>query len=124
MRKFDEVVNRAAKDFEFAREMRYYTGSMHVTIGDESWAATFEDGTLTDVGPADQDPGDAAIWVAGTQEQWENLTAEVPPPFYQSLQSAAVRHGMLLSNTGSLFAYLPALNRLIDIYRRHNIAGA
>lgn len=124
IRSFDEVITRAMDDFEFSREMRYYDGSIHATIGNSSWVARFEDGKLVSVTETDNDPADAAIWIRGTEEQWANLTAEVPPPFHQTLQSTAVRHGMELCNSNQLFAYLPALNRLVEIYRRMNVETA
>jgi hypothetical protein len=44
-----------------------------------------------------------------------------PRPFYHSIQSTCVKHGMLLSNSNETFAYLPALNRMMQILRNvHN----
>lgn len=124
MRDFAQVLQSADKDFEFSREMRYYTGKLHVAIGDQAWLAAYDDGKLLSVGPSGTDPQDAAIWVRGTREQWEDMTARYPRPFFQSLQSSSVRHGVQLSNTHQFFAYLPALNRLMQIFRQLNAEGA
>ncbi|MGN6403251.1 hypothetical protein [Sinomonas sp.] len=124
MRDFAQVLQSANEDFEFSREMRYYTGKLHVAIGDQAWQAAYDDGKLLSVEPAAADPRDAAIWIRGSREQWEDMTAEYPRPFFQSLQSSSVRHGVQLSNTHQLFAYLPALNRLMQIFRQLNAEGA
>jgi hypothetical protein len=124
MHDFAAVLTKAADDFEFSREMRYYTGKFHVRVGDVAWLATYDDGKLTEVGSSDTNPGDAAIWIQGTREQWEDMTAEYPRPFFQSLQSSSAKHGVQLSNTNELYAYLPALNRLMQIFRQLNVKGA
>lgn len=124
MRNFADVLNTAMEDFEFSREMRYYTGKLHVAIGNKAWLATYNDGKLLSVEDAGTDPGDAAIWIKGTDEQWKDMTAEYPRPFFQSLQSSSAKHGVLLSNTHQLYAYLPALNRLMQIFRQLNVKGA
>jgi hypothetical protein len=124
MHDFAVVLTQAAEDFEFSREMRYYTGKFHVRIGDTAWLAAYEDGKLTGVATSDPDPADAAIWIKGTSEQWEDMTAAYPRPFFQSLQSSSAKHGVQLSNTHQLYAYLPALNRLMQIFRQLNVKGA
>jgi hypothetical protein len=124
MHDFAAVLTKAAEDFEFSREMRYYTGKFHVTVGDQAWLAAYDDGKLLSVEPSDVDPQGAAIWIKGTGEQWKDMTAEHPRPFFQSLQSSSAKHGVLLSNTNQLYAYLPALNRLMQIFRQLNREGA
>lgn len=124
MRDFADVLHHATEDFEFSREMRYYTGKLHVTIGDQAWLAVYDDGHLQSVAVADIDPQDAAIAVFGTRQQWEEMTAEHPRPFFQSLQSSSIKHGVQLSNTDQFYAYLPALNRLMQIFRQLNVQGA
>ncbi|MFE7630227.1 hypothetical protein [Kocuria sp. NPDC057446] len=124
MRDFADVLHHATEDFEFSREMRYYTGKLHVTIGDQAWLAVYDDGRLLSVAVADIDPQDAAIAIFGTRQQWEEMTAEHPRPFFQSLQSSSIKHGVQLSNTDQFYAYLPALNRLMQIFRQLNVQGA
>ncbi|MFF0902931.1 UNVERIFIED_CONTAM: hypothetical protein RF653_04585 [Kocuria sp. CPCC 205316] len=124
MRDFTDVLHHATEDFEFSREMRYYTGKLHVTIGDQAWLALFDDGRLLSVAAADIDPQDAAIAIFGSRQQWEEMTAEKPRPFFQSLQSSSIKHGVQLSNTDQFYAYLPALNRLMQIFRQLNVQGA
>ena len=124
MSDFAAVLHKANEDFEFVREMRYYTGHLHVTIGEQAWEAEYNDGNLISVGEAQTEPNDAALSIAGSSEQWAAMTEEYPPPFYQSLQSSSIKHGVQLSNTDQFFAYLPALNRLMQIFRQVNVEGA
>lgn len=122
---FATVLHKANEDFEFTREIRYYTGRLHVTIGEQAWEAEFHDGKLISVNDASAaGPHDAALAISGSVEQWEKMTAPYPPPFFQSLQSSSIKHGVQLSNTDQLFAYLPALNRLMQIFRQANVEGA
>lgn len=106
----------ARDDFEFTRETRYFTGTIKLEIGDETWALNFEDGALASVTDT---PGDEVkIVVGGTAEQWEELLQTKPRPFYQCIQSAAVKEGMQITNTNETFAYLPALNRMTTLLRQ------
>ncbi len=109
----------ARQDFEFTRETRYLTGAIKLDFGTSAWLLAFDDGTLTDVadgaGAAEED---CRIVVGGTPEQWEMLLEMKPRPFYQCIQSAAVKHGMRISDTHESFAYLPALNRMTTLLRQ------
>jgi hypothetical protein len=119
IKKFQES---AVKDPEFKREMRYYDGSIRLGIGDgESYVLTFRDGVMTAAaGAAGTNP---AIFVEGSEAQWAAMLEPLPKPFFQSLQSSAVRHGVKLSTTDATFAYLPALNRMMQLLRIHHQDG-
>jgi len=107
---------RAREDFEFTRETRYFTGSIKLEMGDEVWALDFKEGELLNVGDTAQ--ADPRIVVGGTADQWDALLEEKPRPFYQCIQSAAVKEGMRISDTNETFAYLPALNRMTTLMRQ------
>jgi hypothetical protein len=112
----------AERDPEFLRAMRYYDGVVRISVGDtEIYDLTFREGKMTGAGP--RDAAEAAIFVKATEEQWSAMLAEFPKPFYHSLQSSAVRHGVVLSDTDATFAYLPALNRMMQILRMNHKAG-
>ncbi|MGD9710997.1 MAG: hypothetical protein AB7V46_02900 [Thermomicrobiales bacterium] len=111
----DRVIALARDDFEFTRETRYLNGAIALTIGDKSTALTFSEGKL--VGTSRYPEGRHHISVGGTEAQWEELLKDKPLPFYQCIQSAAVKHGMQVSTTDETFAYLPALNRLTVLMR-------
>ena len=109
----------ARSDFEFGRETRYLSGVVKLDFGTSAWALTFADGTLSGIvdGKAVSDAA-CKIVVGGTPEQWDALLELKPKPFYQCIQSAAVKHGMRISQTNETFAYLPGLNRMTTLLRQ------
>ncbi|MBN9217288.1 MAG: hypothetical protein J0I79_04995 [Mesorhizobium sp.] len=119
-------IETARRDFEFTRETRYLTGIVKLAFGDETWALNFADGALAGIadgrGLSDQE---CKIVVEGTPDQWDELLKPKPRPFYQCIQSAAVKHGMKLSVSNETFAYLPGLNRMTTLLRdlRNGRAG-
>jgi hypothetical protein len=115
----DMFIDLARKDFEFKRETRYLTGVIKLDFGEEAWAMTFAEGTLTGIADGKKVPDSSCkIIVGGTSEQWDALLEIKPRPFYQCIQSAAVKHGMRISETNETFAYLPGLNRLTTLLRQ------
>jgi hypothetical protein len=108
----------AKADFEFTRETRYLTGTIKLDFGTDSWALNFANGKLADVtdGAAAAEK-ECKIVVGGTPEQWDMLLEMKPEPFYQCIQSAAVKHGMRITDTNETFAYLPGLNRMTTLLR-------
>lgn len=104
-------------DPEFTREMRFYDGALKIGVGGRETVARFSDGALTSVTTESVPDDECAIIVRGTDDQWENMLARYPVPFYQCLQTANVKHGLELSTTNETFAYLPALNRLVQLLR-------
>jgi hypothetical protein len=112
-------LDAARADFEFTRETRYLTGVIRVDFGDQSWAMSFANGALAGITDGTKLPdAECTVIVAGTPEQWDALLEVKPKPFYQCLQSAAVKHGMSLNAANETFAYLPALNRMTTLLRQ------
>jgi len=108
---------KAANDPEFKHAMRYFSGNIKLGVGDEEFVLSFADGKQIDA-PATPVPESACqIIVKGEEEHWTNMLARFPKPFYQSLQSTAVKHGLRMSDTNETFAYLPALNRMMQLMR-------
>lgn len=109
----------ARADFEFTRETRYLTGVIRLDLGDESWALSFANGAFAGITDGSKVPdAEAKIIVGGTKEQWDELLEVKPRPFYQCIQSAAVKHGMKINVANETFAYLPALNRMTTLLRQ------
>lgn len=113
---------KAKADFEFTRETRYLSGKVKLEFGDDTWVLDFDNGRLVSVGDGTGISDSACrIVVGGRADQWEKLLALKPVPFYQCIQSAAVKHQMKISDTNETFAYLPALNRMTTLLRQlHN----
>ncbi|GAA1224423.1 hypothetical protein [Rhodoglobus aureus] len=114
------VRDSAMGDPEFARLMRYFTGTIKIGVGDDDAAFHFADGALTadESVPADDE---SEILARGTHEHWDRMLEGHPIPFYQCLQTTSIRHGLYLNNTSELYAYLPALNRLTSLLRAESV---
>ena len=110
------VLREGMADPELKREFRFFTGRLKVGVAGESTVATFNDGELVAVVDGGSD-WDCQIVIDGSAEHWENMLQAYPKPFYQCLQTTAVKHGLRLSSTNETFAYLPALNRLVSLMR-------
>ncbi|MBC3474981.1 hypothetical protein [Pseudomonas taiwanensis] len=117
MKGFEEL---AKADPEFLRETRYFDGTLKLVAGNEQHHLTFVDGRLTSVESGDPDDTQTEIMIKGTPEHWKEMLQIKPRPFYQSLQSTAVKHGLSISSSHSTFAYLPALNRMMQLLRQLN----
>ena len=108
-------------DFEFTREMRYFDGSLILEFGSECWSLKFKQGELHSIDQeVEKQPSSAKIKLGGSLEEWNELLKKRPKPFFQCFQSAAVKHGMQISDTNETFAYLPGINRLITLLREIN----
>lgn len=111
-------LDAARADFEFTRETRYLTGVVRLDFGKDSWALSFANGALAGITDGATVPDvEAKIIVGGTDGQWNALLELKPRPFYQCIQSAAVKHGMKINVANETFAYLPALNRMTTLLR-------
>lgn len=114
----------AMNDPEFHREMRFFDGSIKIGVAGEETVAEFADGALVSVAVTDVPDSACKIIIRGTEEHWANMLAPFPVPFFQCLQTTNVKHGLELSTTNETFAYLPALNRLIQILRSEQKVSA
>lgn len=107
----------AEKDPEFVRETRYLNGAVKVGIADDIYVLHFSAGKLAKIDGDTVADADCKIVVKGNRDHWKNMLAAKPKPFYQCLQSTAVKHGLSITNTNETFAYLPALNRMMSLMR-------
>jgi hypothetical protein len=111
--------SRLASDRELARCARYFTGAVHLGVGDAQFEVRFESGRVTAAGKADAPPGARDLAISATASEWEKLLAPVPPPFYQDPFGASLHHPVSLGGEPeTLFAYYPALRRVIEILRK------
>lgn len=111
------TIQRAMDDPEFSRETRFFDGAMKIAVDAKETVVRFRDGRLISAAVTEVPDSDCKIIIRGTEEHWEKMLARYPVPFYQCLQTTSVKHGLQLSTTNETFAYLPALNRLIQILR-------
>lgn len=117
------VIEDGMSDPEFSREMRFFTGRLKIDLAGNATVARFDDGSLVSTSEASDD-ADCKIVVRGTEEHWSGMLNRPAKPFYQCLQTTAVRHGLYMSATNETFAYLPALNRLLVLMQDAYEEGA
>lgn len=117
----EEFERVARDDPEFTREIRYFTGQIELTAGAETYIIDIADGKLVRAFAGDGDCATHLIALGGPEELWTAMLEDKPKPFHHSLQSCAVKHGLMISDTNETFAYLPALNRMMSLLRAvHN----
>lgn len=116
------VAQTGMEDPEFSREMRFFDGKMKIEVAGEPTVLEFSDGELVRASREGADE-ECTVVVRGDREQWSNLLEPVPEPFYQCLQTTAVKHGLYMSTSNETFAYLPALNRLVVLMREARQSG-
>ena len=108
-------------DRELARCARFFTGALHLGVGAERWSLRFEAGNFAGVGLAEAALGARDIAIVAAPAEWEKLLAPVPPPFYQDAFGASLHHPVSLGgDLDTLFAYYPAVRRVIEILREAN----
>jgi len=108
-------------DRELARCARFWTGALHLGVGAERWSLRFEAGDFAGVGKAPAVPGARDVEIVAAPAEWEKLLASVPPPFYQDAFGASLHHPVSLGgDPDTLFAYYPAVRRVIEILREAN----
>jgi hypothetical protein len=108
----------AEVDPEFLRETRYLDGAVKVGVAGDIHVLHFEKGKLARIGSDDTPDNHCKIVIRGDRDDWINMLADKPKPFYQCLQSTAVKHGLSISDSNETFAYLPALNRMMVLMRQ------
>ena len=108
-------------DRELARCTRFWTGALHLGVGTQRFALRFEAGRFAAAGPSESAPGPRDLEIVAAAAEWEKLLAPVPAPFYQDAFGASLHHPVSLGgDPDTLFAYYPALRRVIEILREAN----
>jgi hypothetical protein len=103
-----EAIN---SDPEFQLAARYWNGSFRLGMGPDE---------------VNRQPTPFDAWsfeISGPADGWRQLLSAAPPPFYQDVASAVLRHGFTLGgDVESFFAYHAALRRVVDVMR-HTTSG-
>lgn len=108
-------------DPELMRCARFWTGSLHLGVGAKRFALRFEAGRFAGASRSDSAPEPRDVEVSAADDEWENLLAPVPKPFYQDVFGASLHHPVSLGgDPDTIFAYYPAVRRVIEILRAAN----
>jgi hypothetical protein len=107
--------DRVNGDGEFRYAARHWDATLRLDMGDVSHRLRFEDGSLVDVGPC-EGGAPCDLFVGASEDDWSELLAAVPRPYYQDLAAARLMHGVRLPEDDlSYAAYYPALRRLVQL---------
>ena len=112
-----KVLNALANDPEFMREIRYYSGSLKMNMGEDTYVLTFANGRPVDAVDSIDPFARVTTEITGTDDMWKNLLAKKPVPYYQCIQTTCVKHGMTFTDDTKSLAYLPAWNRMVFVLR-------
>ena len=104
-------------DPEYSRETRYFTGLIKIEIDNVAQILSYDNGKLKDITSGDTKDENCKIVVRGDKDTWLNMLQLKPKPFYQCMQSTAVKHDLYMNVSNETFAYLPSLNRLMQMMR-------
>lgn len=106
-------------DSEFRLHLRYLTAAIRIVVGEtQKFTIQVRDGLVIEIDPEVTLFDSYSVLLKGTDEQWNELLAAVPGPFYQDFFPASLRHGFCLEgDLETIMAYYPALRRLGDLMR-------
>ncbi len=105
------------EDPEYSRETRYFSGLIKIEMDKVAQILSYDNGKLQNISLDDTDDKNCKIVVRGDKDTWLNMLQLKPKPFYQCMQSTAVKHDLFMNVSNETFAYLPALNRLMQMMR-------
>ena len=112
------ILAAARADPEFNLAARFWDGDLRLEAGDEAVVLEMRGGKAADLGPAAAATSSPAIRVAATPEQWREMLAPVPRPFYQDVNAAVFHHGVTLDAPVTEFGpHYRAIARLIELMR-------
>jgi len=113
----DSVRAALNEDREFRHAARYWDASIRLGIGDRPLCVRIAQGLVEEMRP--WSPADVSdLGIEASAQQWEELLAPVPRPFYQSVIGAATHHDVALSGDPTLmYAYMSAITRMLDVIR-------
>jgi hypothetical protein len=112
---WSELPDRVNRDAEFRLAARLWDATLRLGIGDASHSLRFEDGSLVEVAACEGDaPCD--VFIEASEDDWRELLAPVPRPYFQDLFGAQWQHGVRLPEDPIAYAaYYPALRRLMQL---------
>jgi len=112
---WNELRDRVNRDAEFGLAARSWNATLRLDVGSASHSLRFDDGSLAAVEACD---GEAAcdLFVTASEEDWRELLAPVPRPYYQDLFGSQLHHNVRLPEDPLAYAaYYPALRRLMQL---------
>jgi hypothetical protein len=117
--KIDRLRNAMNHDAEFKLAARYMSEDILLGADESRCIVKVRDGLVTEIklNPPSEDHWSFSI--KATTESWDKLLQSSPPPFYTGLNAGMLRGNLqIMGNMEVAFAYLWAMNRMLDIMRQ------
>jgi hypothetical protein len=112
---WESLKGRLNADAEFRQAARAWSATLRLDMGDASHRLCIEDGSVTKVAPCTADTA-CDVFVGASADDWQELLAPVPRPYFQDLFGAQLAHGVRLpADPLAYAAYYPALRRLMQL---------
>lgn len=106
-------------DSEFRLAARYWDGSLQLEFGDDVYLIRLRAGEVSGVESAPlAEAGTGDVIISAPVEDWAQLLARVPRPYYQEFYPASMHHGFDLGGDPDyLWPYYTAIRRSGEILR-------
>lgn len=109
---------RLNADPEFVLAARAWDGSLSLVRADECIALVLADGRVSEGRAVGDEPGRGELEITGPREGWEAMLAPEPPAFHHDVLAAVSREGFAFrGDVETLYAYYPAIRRLVEVMR-------
>lgn len=114
----EKLVTALNDDPEFSIAAREWTTRIKLVQGERASVLKLVEGEVRSFDPAPSPFEPVDIVLSGTDEDWDEMMAAVPKPFYQDFFAALFQHGFKLEgDMESMYAYYPAVRRMADVMR-------
>lgn len=117
----EELREAANRDPEFRLAGRYWDCNLEIAAGARRSCLRISNGEILGVEPWSQERSGSfasTVSIAAPEEEWRELLAAPPRPFYHDLWAATVHHDFEVGgDLLSYCAYYRAVNRLLELLR-------
>jgi hypothetical protein len=116
--KVERLRNVINNDTEFKLAARYMSEDILLEVDESRCIVKVQYGVITEIklNPPSNDHWSFSI--KATAESWDKLLQSSPPPFYTGLNAGMMRGNLqIIGNMEIAFAYLWAMNRMLDVMR-------
>ena len=111
------LADRANADGEFRIAARDWNAHIALRCGASTRVVHIAGGRVANVAPPSE--GEApSLCIAAPEDDWARFLEPLPRPFYQDLWAAWVHHEFdITGDVAGMYAYYPALRRLLELLR-------
>jgi len=116
--KGERLRNVINNDTEFKLAARYMSEDILLEVDDSRCIIKVRDGVIMEIKPNPTSDDHWGFSIKATAESWDKLLQSSPPPFYTGLNAGMIRGNLQIrGNMEVAFAYLWAMNRMLDMMR-------